>query len=102
MVDDFKLIESSFLQCYGLRLRKELSKMTFAEFINYLNGLSGETPFMMTIEIRATDKSKLPEHLRVEKVRQNRIMFKRGYFGSAADGSAGLERHLNQMSKKEG
>lgn len=90
------------MQCYGLRLRKELSKMTFAEFINYLNGLTGETPFMMTIEIRATDKNKLPKHLHVEKVRQDRIMFKRGYFESATQGADSLERALSRWSKKEG
>ncbi|ENY7008018.1 hypothetical protein ACFZXG_003283, partial [Listeria monocytogenes] len=53
---------------YGIRLRKELSNMTFSEFRTYLMNLGGETPFMTTLEIRMTERSKVPKHLLKEKI----------------------------------
>ncbi|EAG8774302.1 hypothetical protein C6R94_15250, partial [Listeria monocytogenes] len=52
MIEDFDLIESSFLSYYGIRLRKELANMSFSEFRTYLMNLGGDTPFMTTLEIR--------------------------------------------------
>ncbi|EAC6773304.1 hypothetical protein H3B92_001971 [Listeria monocytogenes] len=103
MVEDFDLIESSFLSYYGIRLRKELSNMTFSEFRTYLMNLGGDTPFMTTLEIRMTERSKVPKHLLKEKIKQNRIMLKRGYFEDAASNEEGLEKALKANSKpKEG
>ena len=59
---------------------------------------------MKTMQIRMTDRNKLPDYLRIEKTRQNRIMFQRGYFDSAGD-SENLKRVLmpfSQAAKKEG
>lgn len=59
---------------------------------------------MKTFQIRATDRNKLPDYLKIEKTRQNRIMFERGYFDSAS-GSEGLKHALmpfSQTAKKEG
>ena len=78
--------------------------MSAIEFLNLLRNLDGDTPFMKTFQIRATDRNKLPDYLRIEKTRQNRIMFQRGYFDSAGD-SEGLKRVLmpfSQAAKKEG
>ncbi|PXC60830.1 hypothetical protein C9771_09355 [Listeria monocytogenes] len=61
MVEDFDLIESSFLSYYGIRLRKELSNMTFSEFRTYLGNLGGDTPFMTSLlfcRITASDCAK--------------------------------------------
>ena len=59
---------------------------------------------MKTMQIRMTDRNKLPEYLMIEKTRQNRIMFKRGYFDSASD-SESLKQALlpfSQTAQKEG
>ncbi|MCD7650099.1 bacteriophage Gp15 family protein [Listeria monocytogenes] len=103
MIEDFDLIESSFLSYYGIRLRKELANMSFSEFRTYLGNLGGDTPFMTTLEIRMTERSKVPKHLLKEKIKQNRIMLKRGYFEDAASNEEGLEKALKANSKpKEG
>ena len=78
--------------------------MSAIEFLNLLRNLDGDTPFMKTMQIRMTDRNKLPEYLMIEKTRQNRIMFQRGYFDSAGD-SESLKQALLQFSqtaKKEG
>lgn len=77
--------------------------MTFSEFRTYLMNLGGETPFMTTLEIRMTERSKVPKHLLKEKIKQNRIMLKRGYFEDATSNEEGLEKALRANSKlKEG
>ncbi len=59
--------------------------------------------FMTTLEIRMTERSKVPKHLLKEKIKQNRIMLKRGYFEDAASNEEGLEKALKANSKpKEG
>ena len=92
------------MSCYGIRLRRTLRDMSAIEFLNLLRNLDGDTPFMKTFQIRATDRNKLPDYLRIEKTRQNRIMFQRGYFDSMGD-SESLKRVLmpfSQAAKKEG
>ena len=81
-----------------------MKDMSAAEFLNLLCNLNGDTPFMKTMQIRMTDRNKLPEYLMIEKTRQNRIMFQRGYFDSAGD-SESLKQALLPLSrtaKKEG
>ena len=78
--------------------------MSAIEFLNLLRNLDGDTPFMKTFQIRATDRNKLPDYLMIEKTRQNRIMFQRGYFYSMGY-SESLKRVLipfSQAAKKEG
>ena len=78
--------------------------MSAIEFLNLLRNLDGDTPFMKTMQIRMTDRNKLPEYLMIEKTRQNRIMFQRGYFDSAGD-SESLKQALlpfSQTAQKEG
>ena len=40
LFDDWSLIESSFAQQYGIRLRKDLNKMEWGEFVSLLSGLN--------------------------------------------------------------
>lgn len=53
LFDDWSLIESSFAQQYGIRLRKDLSKMEWGEFVSLLSGLNGDTPLGNIIRIRS-------------------------------------------------
>lgn len=102
MIDDFALIEASFLSCYGIRLRRELSKMRYDEFINYLVQLNGDTPFMKILQVRMSEKKDLPDYLHEEKSKQNRLMAKRGYLKQAGSVDDGLHSFLKGSSQKGG
>lgn len=52
LIDDYELIEASFAQQYGIRLRKE-EDMPWGEFITLLGGLNGETPLGHIVSIRS-------------------------------------------------
>ena len=55
--DDWALIESSFAQQYGIRLRQE-SDMSWDEFCTLLSGLKSDTPLGNIVSIRSeTDKN---------------------------------------------
>lgn len=51
MIDDYDLIEASFAQQYGIRLRK--TEMNWDEFLVYLSGLNSETPLGRIVQIRS-------------------------------------------------
>lgn len=51
LFEDYGLIEASFAQQYGIRLRIE-NEMEWDEFITLLAGLNGETPLGNVIRIR--------------------------------------------------
>lgn len=54
--EDWSLIESSFAQQYGIRLRREID-MTWDEFCTLLSGLKPDTPLGNIVSIRSeTDK----------------------------------------------
>lgn len=56
--DDWNLIESSFAQQYGIRLRMEYQTMTWDEFCTLLSGLKPDTPLGNIVSIRSeTDKN---------------------------------------------
>lgn len=50
IIDDYDLIESSFFQQYGLRLRS--ANLEWDEFLNLLSGLLPETPLGRIVSIR--------------------------------------------------
>lgn len=52
MFEDWGLIEASFAEQYGIRLRSE-PIMTWGEFVTLLSGLNGETPLGRIVAIRA-------------------------------------------------
>ena len=53
LFEDWDLIESSFAQQYGIRLRKKMSDMEWGEFTSLLAGLNGETPLGNIVRIRS-------------------------------------------------
>lgn len=68
IIDDYDLIESSFFQQYGIRLR-DIS-LEWDEFLNLLGGLLPETPLSRVVAIR---KEKDPEVLKKFTPEQKKI-----------------------------
>lgn len=58
LFDDWNLVESSFAQQYGIRLRLE-DEMTWDEFSNLLSGLGSETPLGKIVGIRSEKDQKI-------------------------------------------
>ena len=59
LIDDFDLIESSFAQQYGIRLRMEIDTMKWGEFSSLLSGLNGDTPLGNIVTIRSEKDPKV-------------------------------------------
>ena len=59
LIDDFDLIESSFAQQYGIRLRNEISDMQWGEFSSLLSGLNGDTALGNIVRIRSEKDPKV-------------------------------------------
>lgn len=60
MFDDWKLIESSIAQQYGIRVRKEIKNLTWGELSSYIEGINSDTPLGQIIAIRSeNDREKL-------------------------------------------
>lgn len=59
LIDDFDLIESSFAQQYGIRLRMEIDTMKWGEFSSLLSGLNGDTPLGNIVRIRSEKNQKV-------------------------------------------
>lgn len=59
LIDDFDLIESSFTQQYGIRLRMEIDTMKWGEFSSLLSGLNGDTPLGNIVRIRSEKDPKV-------------------------------------------
>lgn len=53
LIDDYELVVSSFQTQYGIRLSQELSRMSWNEFSDLLQGLDSSTPLGKVISIRA-------------------------------------------------
>ncbi len=70
LFEDWDLIESSFAQQYGIRLRKNISEMEWGEFVSLLSGLNAETPLGNIVRIRA---EKDPEVLKKFTPEEKRI-----------------------------
>lgn len=68
LFDDWDLIESSFAQQYGIRLRKELD-MSWAEFCSLLVGIMPETPLGSVVSIRAEKDRKVIRKFNTEQKR---------------------------------
>lgn len=69
LFEDWELIEASFLQQYGIRLRKE-DDMQWTEFTSLLSCINSDTPLGNIVSIRAeNDQEKLknfsPEQRRI-------------------------------------
>lgn len=59
LIDDFDLIESSFSQQYGIRLRNEIESMKWGEFSSLLSGLNGDTAIGNIVRIRSEKDPKV-------------------------------------------
>ena len=71
LFDDYDLIEASFAQQYGVRLRKE-NDMTWDEFCSLLSGLNSDTPLGGIIAIRSEkDPKRLKEFTPEQKKIRN-------------------------------
>ncbi|MBQ9314960.1 MAG: hypothetical protein IJ220_08260 [Clostridia bacterium] len=70
LFDDWDLIESSFAQQYGIRLRKNISEMEWGEFSSLLSGVNSETPLGNIVRIRS---EKDPEALKKFSPEEKRI-----------------------------
>lgn len=60
--DDWNLIESSFAQQYGIRLRMEYQTMTWDEFCTLLSGLKPDTPLGNIVSIRSETNRDILKH----------------------------------------
>ena len=65
LVDDYELIESSFLKQYGIRLRSD--ELEADEFLSLLGGLMGDTPLGSIIQIRSEKDSEVIKNFTPEQ-----------------------------------
>lgn len=86
------MIEASFAQQYGIRLRRE-DDMNWDEFATLLAGLNGETPLGHIVSIRSeTDKERLKHFTPEEKRIRNEWRAKhRNVVTDQAERDAALE-----------
>lgn len=67
LYEDYGLIEASFAQQYGIRLRNE-DDMTWDEFTTLLSGLNAETPLGNVVSIRSEkDPKRIKEFTKDQK-----------------------------------
>lgn len=79
MCDDWKLIEASLAQQYGLRVRKEIKNLTWGELSSYIEGINSDTPLGQIISIRKeNNREKLKdftqEQHRIRNEYRNKMM----------------------------
>lgn len=71
LIGDWELIEASFAQQYGIRLRRE-DDMSWDEFTTLLCGINGDTPLGRIVSIRAeTDPETIKRFSASEKKIRN-------------------------------
>lgn len=66
LFDDYDVIEASFAQQYGIRLRTE-DEMLWDEFATLLAGLNGETPLGYLVRIRSEKDPKVRQKFTKEE-----------------------------------
>ena len=62
MIEDFDLVQASFLSQYGMRLSKDLKGMKWDEFRALLEGISPDTPLGRVVAIRSEDDKEVLKH----------------------------------------
>ena len=76
LFEDYDLIEASFAQQYGIRLRQE-DNMSWGEFTTLLAGLNSMTPLGAVVSIRSEKDPKIIKNFtREQKQIYNRWKFK--------------------------
>lgn len=68
LIEDYDLIESSFLKQYGIRLRTE-EDMSWQEFCSLLSGIMPDTPLGQIVSIRAEKDLKIIKNFTKEQKR---------------------------------
>jgi hypothetical protein len=68
LFEDYSLIEASFAQQYGIRLRRE-DDMSWNEFTTLLSGLNGDTPLGRIVSIRSEKDPKTIKNFTKEEKR---------------------------------
>lgn len=68
LVEDWDLIESSFVMQYGIRLRQE-DDMSWNEFCSLLTGIMYDTPLGRVVDIRSQKDKKIIEQFSPEEKR---------------------------------
>lgn len=77
MLDDYPLIEASFAQQYGIRLRNE-NNMSADEFLTLLGGLNSDTPLGNVVMIRSEkDPKKIKSFSNDQKRIRNEWLYKK-------------------------
>ena len=66
LIDDYDLIESSFAEQYGIRLRRE-SDMSWGEFATLLAGLNEKTALGKIVSIRSEKDPKIIKNFTKEQ-----------------------------------
>lgn len=69
--DDYPLIEASFLEQYGIRLR-ETDDLSWDEFCTYLSGLNEKTPLGKIVAIRSEKDPKIIKEMTEDQKRIRR------------------------------
>ena len=107
LIGDWGLIEASFAQQYGIRLRRE-DDMTWDEFTTLLSGLNGETPLGHIVSIRSeNDKDRIKNFSKEEKRIRNewisghrKIIKDTKELNDAMNGFRGMFKALSQEGGK--
>lgn len=68
LIDDYDLIEASFLKQYGIRLSRE-PDMPWTEFCSLLSGLMHDTPLGRIVAVRAEEDREALKHFTPEQRR---------------------------------
>lgn len=103
LFEDWDLIEASFAQQYGIRLRRE-DDMSWSEFTTLLSGLNHETPLGAVVSIRSEKDPKMIKQFNREqkriynhwKLRQTKTVSKEEY-SKAMENLENMFKAMGQM-----
>lgn len=65
--EDWPLIEASLAKQYGIRIRKEINTMDYAELCNLISGLMSDTPLGNVVQIRSEDDEEILKNFTQEQ-----------------------------------
>lgn len=67
--EDWPLIEASLTKQYGIRLRKEINTMSYAELCSLIQGIMGDTPLGNIVQIRSENNEETLKNFTLEQKR---------------------------------
>ena len=105
LFEDYELIEASFAQQYGIRLRTE-EDMEWSEFCVLLGGLNEKTPLGRIISIRSENDPKMikeftldQKKIRNEWKKKHAKQMSQDEYNQAMKGFENIFRHLASNTK---